>query len=912
MTGSGQFFEAMAAFYLIAGNSYLEMVGPEGGKPRELWNLRPDRMRVVPGGFGVPEAYEYSLKGGDRLWPVDPIAGRTRILHWRSFHPLDDWYGMSAVEAAAFSVDQHNEAGAWNQAMLANRAQPSGMLVYKPTDAKGRGAVLTPEQKARLQSDIDTKLSGSRNTNRALILEGDFDWKQMGLSARDMDWLKGRDVAARDVAIAFGVAPQLVGIPDAATYANMATARLSLWEETIIPFLGRGRDELNNWLTPEFGTDLFLDYDLDEVPALVLRRQAKFETVENASFLTTNEKREAVGFPPVEGGDTILVSATMLPLDFATSPSTGQASGDPDLARKFLTDRSPGSRQREIAVQTRLRAAHERGLTLSMTRELQRVSRAAARAFREGGQAEAVATLDDHAENMERVLRANYLTTMDTFGNRVLAAAKEASPDVQVKAVEDDFAVARDAWIERHAAVRVQAIVDTTKAEILGAIVEGEAAGEGVRQVARRIEEATGGLIGRARAVIISRTETHAAAVAAGDEAAGATGLELRREWIASADDLTRNSHREADGQVVGLREPFQVGGADLARPGDPSGPPGETIGCRCLTPETVVSYVSPMHVTRRRFEGQLVSIKTAGGYELAGTTNHPVLTDAGWKPLHEIVEGDNLVCSDRAEGVRLGDPDVHGADATIGELFNSLQAIAPRCRIAGSSVDFHGERPNHDVDIVAAKGSLRYGDETAFFQAISKFILPRADLAQGALLAACLTSHGHLGLWLAAYSIVSGFSQRQSSIGSHLAHADQHGFATIASAHAGLIKAFVNSFATSEAEVESDGLGRLPVLETTDNLIANHVSPRLAIARDIQIAVSQIFDRCGLAHTDNSGGAFGAKPTLMKIDKVIEVSLRDYSGHVFNLHDPANWYVANGIVTHNCVIGHLTMDEVA
>ncbi len=592
VTGSGPFLEALASFVLIAGNSYVEVAGPEGKPPRELWNLRPDRMRVVPGDLGVPEAYQYTLKGQGKRWPVDPLTGKTRIMHWRAFHPLDDWYGMSAIEAAAFSVDQHNQAGEWNQTMLANRAQPSGVLIYKPTDAKGRGAMLTDPQRAQLQADLDSKMSGASNNNRPLLLEGDFKWEQMGLSARDMDWLKGRDVSARDVAIAFGVAPQLVGIPDTSTYANMMTARLSLWEETIIPLLGRGRDELNNWLTPMFDPGLSLDFDLDEVPALVMRRKEKFETYRRTDFLTINEKREAVGFPPVDGGDVLLVSATMLPLNFASSPVEGASALGPE-AYKLLTDRSPGARQRELAVQTRLRVALERSLMRTMAAEIERASRATARAFARGGLAEAMHEMLEHEANVDRALRASYAATMEVFGARILDAAKADDGAGETKDADDAFRDAANLWVQQHAAAKVSAIAETMRDQIRSAVAEGEAGAESVTAIAKRIREATGGLIGRHRSVLISRTETHSAAVAAGDQAAEATGLELRREWIAAADERTRDTHVEADGQVVGLKEPFQVGSSMLIRPGDPAGDPAETINCRCVVGHLTMDEVA-------------------------------------------------------------------------------------------------------------------------------------------------------------------------------------------------------------------------------------------------------------------------------------------------------------------------------
>ena len=81
-----------------------------------------------------------------------------------------------------------------------------------------------------------------------MLLEQGLDWKQMALTPKDMDWIKGKDVSAREIALAYGVSSQLVGIPDSQTYSNMREARLAFWEDSVIPLAMRGRDALNTWL----------------------------------------------------------------------------------------------------------------------------------------------------------------------------------------------------------------------------------------------------------------------------------------------------------------------------------------------------------------------------------------------------------------------------------------------------------------------------------------------------------------------------------------------------------------------------------------------------------------------------------------------------------------------------------------
>ena len=128
----------------------------------------------------------------------------------------------------------------------------------------------------------------------------------MGLSPKRHGFpARQRTRAARDIALAFGVPPQLLGIPGDNTYSNYQEARLALWEETIIPLLRHLRDELNGWLAPLFGDGLELDVDLDEVPALTLRRERRWEMLLRAverGVLTRDEARQGLGYGPAPAG----------------------------------------------------------------------------------------------------------------------------------------------------------------------------------------------------------------------------------------------------------------------------------------------------------------------------------------------------------------------------------------------------------------------------------------------------------------------------------------------------------------------------------------------------------------------------------------------------------------------------------
>ena len=171
------------------------------------------------------------------------------------------------MSAAAVEVDQHNLASKHNISLLNNGARPSGAVIFKPRDEGGFTSTLSDSQRQQLLTDLNNRFSGAHNTGRPMLLEGDFDWREMGLSPKDMDFINLKHMSATDIAMCFGVPSQLVGVPDAQTYANVAEARLALYEETIIPYLRKIESDLNECLMPLFDERLYFCYDIDRIPA---------------------------------------------------------------------------------------------------------------------------------------------------------------------------------------------------------------------------------------------------------------------------------------------------------------------------------------------------------------------------------------------------------------------------------------------------------------------------------------------------------------------------------------------------------------------------------------------------------------------------------------------------------------------
>jgi HK97 family phage portal protein len=285
------FFDALFGYLQISGNAYIQLIVPDG-LPPTMHLLRPDRVRVVAGADGWADRFEYNTGAQKCILP--PVSHDTPngIIHLKLFHPLDDLSGFAPLSAAQMALDTHNAAASWNKALLDNSARPSGALIYAPAD----GGNLTDDQYQRLKGELEDGYSGAARAGRPLLLEGGLDWKPMSLTPKDMDFLEAKHSAAREIALAFGVPPMLLGIPGDNTYSNYAEANRAFYRMTVLPLINRLAGELTAVLAPHFGEGLRLEHDTDRIEGLSQERDILWTRLNAATFLTDDEKREALGY----------------------------------------------------------------------------------------------------------------------------------------------------------------------------------------------------------------------------------------------------------------------------------------------------------------------------------------------------------------------------------------------------------------------------------------------------------------------------------------------------------------------------------------------------------------------------------------------------------------------------------------
>jgi HK97 family phage portal protein len=127
-----------------------------------------------------------------------------------------------------------------------------------------------------------------------MLLEGGLSWKAMSLTPAEMDFVGLKSAAAREIALAFGVPPMLMGLPGDNAYANYREANKALWRQAILPLVakicGGLAQGLDGWWP-----GVAIEPDLDAVPALSDERAALWERVAGADFLTAEEKKAMLG-----------------------------------------------------------------------------------------------------------------------------------------------------------------------------------------------------------------------------------------------------------------------------------------------------------------------------------------------------------------------------------------------------------------------------------------------------------------------------------------------------------------------------------------------------------------------------------------------------------------------------------------
>lgn len=606
--GQTKFMGSFARFLLIAGNSYAEAAGPTTGPPRELYILKPHRTSIIKGDAVQPiKGYRYRAAGSKADFDADDV------LHMRTFHPTDDWYGLAPIEVAARGIDISNLGMKWNAKLLTNDMRPSGGFIFdKP---------LIGDSRELFKKDIRETQQGTGGN--FLILDNVKDFKQMSINAKEGDWTNLDKLTTRKICRVFNIAPEIIGDSENKTYSNFQEARLALYLEAAIPLMVWMLDEFTTWLAPKFSAAgsterLRLAVDIDNVDALQEKRDKAWTRMGGAWMLKFNEKRVAIGYAPVKES---IGEMYHLPIGLVETDGIESAAGDGDAGDgggdagkrrlRGKTHKANGfwgdvarRKQLWLAFEARVKAREKSYDKIAEAYLRRQAAEIRTKILAASSLSELSATtLLDVAAEMKVYEKKFWPWYVDHFIRAGEAGMRASKGEILDEAETTSILFGSDgqkddpkkptSWTfhmtdEQKAKLRDMVLNSGTKVNqtTVEAILEKLLAANEANLTVSKFGQDIYNMVSdfpRWRGQLWSQTES--AKVDNYGELEGYKETEFIEEkgWGCSFLPLSRDAHKEADGQVRALDEDYEIGGKLMMFPGDPKGGPENCCNCNCF-----------------------------------------------------------------------------------------------------------------------------------------------------------------------------------------------------------------------------------------------------------------------------------------------------------------------------------------
>jgi HK97 family phage portal protein len=285
------FIQEIIAFGKLTGNRYIFGIAPDTGmnkgKYKELYVLPSQNMEIHSGGIMQPvKEYTLSYNGTYRIAADD-------VCHIKDFNPYYDGtgshlYGMSPLHSGLRVLQANNEAVTTGVKYLQNQTA-RGVLMSEEGD-------LSEEQARMLKQKFKEQNQGADKAGDLVITPKKLSWINFGLTTSDLSLIEQYNASIKDLCNIYSVPVQLLNNTDASTYNNMKEAKKALYQNAVIPELIKIREELNRWLTPKYGQNLYIDFDFSVIPELQEEMDKVVQQMSNAWWITPNEKRAAMSY----------------------------------------------------------------------------------------------------------------------------------------------------------------------------------------------------------------------------------------------------------------------------------------------------------------------------------------------------------------------------------------------------------------------------------------------------------------------------------------------------------------------------------------------------------------------------------------------------------------------------------------
>ena len=304
-------------------------------------------------------------------------------------------------------------------------------------------------------------------------------------------------------------------------------------------------------------------------------------------------------------------------------------------------------------------------------------------------------------------------------------------------------------------------------------------------------------------------------------------GLELRKVWLATPDSRVRDSHARLDGEERETEEEFSNG---CRYPGDPNGDPAEVYNC--FLPNTKIASDSEIvRSYKHKYKGKIISIKTASGVEFSCTPNHPILTLNGWTAAESLNNGDNiLVTFGSGNEIARRNPDINHAFPRIDAIHDLLYKFGGK-RTRTLSVNFHGDIPTSDVEIITQKRLLRESDDSCCRNSVDEFLFKGSD--KSLFCKSTFVKH-FWSVFGASLSNISSLGKILSFFLRRLRHSEIHSLRPVALLYSGGVKPLDNDVARN-AKLISECLNGFTGVIFADNIVSVDISSRCSHVYNLQ-----------------------------------------------------------------------------
>lgn len=290
--------ELMAIYYKLFGHCPILMIFDGKKTPSELWVIPPQYLTAISkDANGYPTKYRYTVNGKSQM--IDASS----VLDIRNPNPNSPDKSFGIINPIRPVADADYYAKQWNKNLLINQAQPTAVISV-PSN-------IDDTQAKALRNMIEETYAGFENAHKIAVLKNGATMTPFSLSPSDMDFSNMRDKNQQEICAMFGVPKILLGLDSGYNRATAETAEMVFAKYTLKPMATKIIEQMNEFLIPLFGTDLWLDFE-NPVPDDKDFQLKEKETGWN-KWLTTNEIRREEGRPELIGGDVIYGSITEVP-----------------------------------------------------------------------------------------------------------------------------------------------------------------------------------------------------------------------------------------------------------------------------------------------------------------------------------------------------------------------------------------------------------------------------------------------------------------------------------------------------------------------------------------------------------------------------------------------------------------------